>query len=127
RDALKRRAEKAEAEAAAALAKVQEMEDKIDELSGKSGSMDRQFERLQKQLEAANKELADTKATIEAERAGRRTASLVERLAASTKVPTTRIRGLLFAAKSDDPDLDIAPEDVDDITVKDFTKLLTKL
>lgn len=127
RERLSRRAQAAEKRANDLESKNSELEDRLAELEGKAGSVDKVLEREQAKREKAEKERDEALGLVQSERANRRTGSLVERIASDSGVPATRIRGLLMAAKADDPDLDIAPEAIDDKVAKSFRRLLTDI
>ncbi len=127
RETLTKRATAAEAARIAAETRANELEDQIAELSGKSGNYDKMVERLQSKLAKAEQDRDHALSEASRQMAGVRTGSLVERLAAEAEIPASRVRGLLLAAKADDPDLDIAPDRIEASTLKSFKSILAEI
>jgi len=126
RENLTRRATEAEARATEAESRLSDIEDQLAEAQGKGGSLDKVVERLQSKLTKTEGERDDALANINGLATKRNTSGLIESLVTETGLSPIRVKGLLLAAKDEDPELDIAPERADKSLVKGFVKLLAE-
>jgi len=124
RTALTNRATAAEQKLSDLQTKFDAQSDSIAEMEGKTGGIDRMVERLQ----AKNKKLEDERdvalAATSALSSKSRTSSLVSALSDEHDMPAKRVRSLLLGLKSDNPELDIAPEGINRALVSDFSSML---
>jgi hypothetical protein len=101
--------------------------DELEPLAEKSLGIDKHLEREAKKRQAAEEDARQAREELNAFQSNARRGALVGKLTEVFKLPEARVRGLMLAAREEDPDLVIDPDGIDDNTIKVFDKIFRRI